>query len=575
MFCHLHVHNEFSVLDGYGTAEQYAERAAQLGFKYLALTNHGNIDGLLQWQEACEAEGIQPIMGCEAYIVKDALVKEKGEKRYHITLLIKNQKGFRNLNKLLTYANLEGFYHRPRIDYKTLLKHIDGLFVLTGCCDSFLNDPAGGEKFFKKLIRKISRGNIALEIMPHDMDIQRKHNERCFELQLQTGVPMVATNDCHYVKPSDWEVQEVLLAIQSRAKWSDPDRWRFGIKNLHLRSYKQMKRAFEKYHRLNEQEVEYALRNTVNVAKKCCGFRIKRSKVRLPNVDIPKKYRNENDYLYHLCDGSKVPLEEEGEWPFEYWQRFQDELELIKEKRFARYFLIVKDLLNWCDREGVMYGPGRGSVGGSLVAYLLGITAVDPIQFGTIFDRFINKDRIDYPDIDLDFEDTKRDRVRFYLEEKYGVDRVVGIGTVLRMKTRNAIRDVARVFEVDRFEVDAVSKAIDLLSFKQAKESFEMIDEATDEVIVKFKRKYPHVFDFARRLEGQVRAYGQHAAALVLSPVALSKGSKGHLVRRKDNLLINWDMWDAEKLGLLKIDILGLNTLTVLNETRRLVNEES
>ncbi|MCK5138869.1 MAG: DNA polymerase III subunit alpha [Thermodesulfovibrionia bacterium] len=580
MFCHLHIHNEFSVLDGFGTAEQYAKRASQMGFKYLALTNHGNIDGLIQWQEACEKYSVEPVMGCEMYIVKDARVREKGSKSYHITLLIKNQSGFRNINKLLTYANLEGFYYRPRIDYKTLLNHLDGLFVMTGCASSFLNDEyfEDATNFLRKLIRKVDRGNIALEIMPHDMKEQQEHNEKCFEFHLQTGIPLVATNDCHYIHSRDWEVQEVLLAIQTKALWNDPKRFKFKIKNLHLRSHKQMLRAFEKHSRLSKQEIDYALRNTINVAKKCCKFRIRKSKVRLPQIAIPDGI-DEAQALLNMCvDGRK------GKKLFKkkYAERMIEELKLINDKGFTRYFLIVKDWLDWCKKEGIMYGPGRGSVGGSLVAYLLDITNVDPMIYGTLFNRFIAEDRVDFPDIDLDFEDIKGDMVRGYLENKYGAGKVVGITTAMRMKMRNSIRDVARVFEISNVEVAEVSKAIDKLSFRQAKESFETIDkvlaerhvDGTTDAIKRFDKYHPDIFKYARKLEGQVRGYGQHAAGLILSPVDLMRGSKGNLVRRKDNLLINWDMKDVEKLGLLKIDKLNLNTLTVLSEAKKLIGDK-
>ena len=569
-FAHLHVHNEYSVLDGLGTAKQYAERASQMGFKYLGLSNHGNIDGLLQWQEACEEQGIQPVLGCEMYVVDDALVKEKGDKRNHITLFVKNKKGFKNLCVLLNYANLEGFYYNPRIDWKLLYKHLGGLVALTGCVDSVLQSPSvRGLKVLRELAH-ILQGDLYFEVMPHNVLLQKQLNETIRHLQHDYAVELVATNDCHYVLSSDYKVQEVLLAIQRKAKWTDKDRFRFKIKNLHLRSEKQMRAAFEKQAILSSSEISQALANSIEVAKKCSKFRIEKKVVSLPKISVPDGW-GEDEYLWQLCQDG---LKSKGYKGAKYKDRLKEEMALIVKKGFVRYFLIVDDLINYCKKNNIMVGPGRGSVGGSLIADLIGITTgVDPLKYDLLFSRFIAEDRGDYPDIDLDFEDTKRDQVRSYLEDKYGESRVVGITTALRMKTRNALRDVSRVFEVPSIEVSVMSKAIASAAFRQGvDESIESVSETREGE--RFKRKYPQVIEYAKALEGQVRAYGQHAAAIVLSPVDLTRGTRGHLVQRKNNLLINWDMHDAEKLGFLKIDILGLNTLTVLNEVKRLVGGE-
>jgi DNA polymerase-3 subunit alpha len=578
-FSHLHIHNEYSLLDGFGTAEAYAERAKKLGFKYLALTNHGNIDGALQWQEACIKNDIIPILGCEMYIVKDVAIKERGYS--HIILLVKNKEGFRNLNRLLTYANLEGFYYKPRIDYKVLEKYLKGLVVLSGCMASLiLND----KKAFLKIAKKAE--NVYLEMMPHDIENQRKLNKEIIKINKKYSYPIVATNDCHYIKSSDRSTQELLLAIQTKAAWDDKNRFKLGIDGLYLKTVKEMKKAFIKqgfFKASDVKEIEAILANTESVVKLCGDFRIEKKKPALPYIE-DKKTTNKQEMkeIQLLCKkGYKEIFNGKLNEDKKYYARFKKEFDLIKSKEFGRYYLIVKDFLRYCDKVDIMYGPGRGSVAGSLIAYLMGITAVDPIKHSLLFERFIAEDRIDYPDIDIDIEHNRREDARRYLENKYGANRVVGITTALRLKPRGAIKDSARVFGVSDKEVNDLSRALNYIFFKQAKESFKVIDEALkshrvnekmNEVKMFFKY-HPHIIKEARKLEGQVRAYGQHPAGLVLSPVDLTKSSRGHIVKRKNNLLLNWDMDEAEKLGFLKLDVLALDTLTILGDTKRLIKK--
>ncbi|MBU2249667.1 MAG: DNA polymerase III subunit alpha, partial [Gammaproteobacteria bacterium] len=562
-FAHLHVHNEYSQLDGMGTATQYAERAKELGFESLALTNHGNVDGLIQFQRACDKVGVNPIAGCELYVVPDRHRKEKGEKRGHATVLVKNHAGFENLMQMLTVANLEGFYYKPRVDYETMLKHLEGLVLLTGCSDSFLfsHKPDNGklDDMFLDLIRK---EDTYVEIMPHDIEQER----RVVEWWLKNGVspvPFVATNDCHYVMEDDWESQEVLLAMQRKAKWSDKDRWRFNIKGLHLRSAEEMFQAFRAQGILDNWQIRDAMERTVEVAEKCAGFRIEKQRMFLPT---PPDYvgKDANEELWRLCEVAC-----EGR-PEAYWDRLNEEMDLIEGKGFSRYFLIVYELANWCRRNDVMVGPGRGSVGGSLMAYLLGITTVDPLRFDLLFSRFISQDRIDYPDIDLDFEDRKRHLVIQHLEDLYGRNNVANIATFLRMKAKMVVRDVARVFEIPLKDVDEFAKSIEdgdahdtdrISRFVKSKEGRG------------FARKYPDVVRHASRLEGQVRGYGTHAAGIIVSGEDLRGGTKCNLISPSGNVSINWEMGDSEYMGLMKLDILGLNTLSVLSECRRLILE--
>jgi len=566
-FCHLHVHNEYSQLDGVGTADEYAKRAKELGHKYIALTNHGNVDGLIKWQKQNKEHNVIPISGCEIYLVPDATVRKKGEKRYHSTILVKNQIGWKNLLKILTYANLQGFYYRPRVDYNFLLDHIEGLVVLSGCVDSFLTSEEG-EKFFWKLDEAI-REDLYLEVMPHHIKSQYEINRICKKLHEEYNIPLVATNDCHYVDRNQWKLQEVLLAIQKKQKWTDKDRWRFGIKGLYLRSANEMQRMFEKQQIFDDKQIQSAIDMTIEIAEKCSSFEIRKIPVHLPfprNIDLKElKSEDENELLWNLCQTNY-----RDNWNSVYENRLREEFSLIKEKNFTRYFIIVYELVKWCDENNIMIGPNRGSVGGSLIAYLLGITTIDPIENNLLFSRFISEDRIDYPDIDIDFEKDKRHLVIEHLEELYGKNNVAGVSNFLTMKGRSAIRDVARVFDIPLKEVDGFAKVIE-----EGKEKglIERAIEATDEG-KKFQKKYPDVVSYAKQLEGQVRGYGRHAAAIVLSSDSLTEGGQCNLRYGRDTVVTNWEKDDAEYVGLLKLDILGLDMLSILNMTKDLTKDK-
>lgn len=453
-FTHLHVHNEFSFLDGLGSAEEYVNKAKELEFGHLALTNHGNVDGCIKFQNVCEAAGIVPIIGCELYVVKDLKIKEKGEKRRHLTVFVKSELGWRNLLRMLTIANLEGHYYRPRVDPKTILDNSDGLVFSTACAVSVLIDD-WGQSFVKELA--VNR-NVFLEIMPHKMKEQSYINELCLDFSKKHKIKIVATNDCHYINDGDEKTHEVLLAVQSKKKWNDPARWKFSIDGLFLRSKNEMIRSFRSQNELSSKIYFEALDNTQLIVDLCKDFRIPRLKVELPIVPGFPKEKTDEEILRELCANglAKKGLDKKDN----YKERMDEELDLIIGLGFARYFLIVWELIDWCKKNDIMVGPGRGSVGGSLVAYLLGITMVDPIEHGLIFARFISPARIDLPDIDMDFEDVKRPLIFKHLQDLYGVNSVAGASTFSTMKGRGALHDVSRVFDVPLVEVNKASKAI-------------------------------------------------------------------------------------------------------------------
>lgn len=573
-FTHLHVHSEYSQLDGHGNPEAYAKRAKALGMSAIAITDHANIDGAIQWQKACARHGIDPIIGCELYVVPDAKVKAKGDKRGHMTVLVEDVHGYHCLLRLLSKAYVDGYYYRPRIGFDDILGESDydlhGLCFLTGCCESFINLP-GGEEFLWAL--GALEHDLVFEVMPTNIPHQKEHNKNVLRLAQEMKAPVVATADCHYVLKQHAQTQEVMLAIQRKAKWNDANRWTFT--SSHLRSFREMCVAFDEQGVLTRRQYLSALAYTNEVARWCSGFRIPKLDIELPKTRYEKQWEhlNADEILEELCDEGKRRLfPDTGVMPSRYQERYNLEMELIQRKGFSRYFLIVKEIVDWCKGEGIMVGPGRGSVGGSLLALLLGITqGVDPIRYGLLFERFISEDRLDYPDIDLDFENIKCDQVRQHLEEEYGTTHVAGISTFLRLKSKASVRDVGRVFDLPPKEVDTFAKAINPKEHDE-----DIIASAGNELPEgqKFKAQYPKEFDLMVTLEGTIRTAGQHPAGLIVSGTDLMCSDRCHLLKRKDKFVINWDMGDSEYAGLMKIDILKLDTLTVLQEARRLLKRQ-
>lgn len=572
-FVHLHVHDQFSVLDGVGTCNSYVSKAKELGFKHLALTNHANIDGLIKFQKCCVENDIKPILGCELYIVHDLKVKEDKEKRGHILVLVKDAVGWNNLTKMLSIANIDGFYKRPRVDYQTVLTHSDGLIFATACASSFIYNDCG-ENFLENLLAKTN--DVYLELMPINYEGQKKHNKKIIRLKSKfPQLKFIATNDCHYPNEKDYELQEMLLAIQTKVKWNDPKRWRFETTDLFMKSRQEMFDSFVKSHKyIDTQIIEEALNNTLEVAEKC-NFLIERSKVFFPSiVDDARKYVE--DYciknLQLRVVGNKA----------EYRKRLYDELNILDKMGFLQYFVIIQDIVLWCKKNNVLVGPGRGSVGGSVIAYLMDITSVDPIIHNLLFERFISPDRVDLPDIDVDFEDTKRKSVRAYLENKYGLYNVASVSTFLQMKTKMVFRDICRVKDVPLSLVNNVSKGIDDLKDVEygsdQREGGQLVSDlskAMDSVKegLMIRRDYPEIESMCNRLNGQVRGIGKHAAAAIITKDDLRDSDRCNLIKRDDVISINWDKRDAEYVGMLKVDILGLSNLSIMHYVKDLVKE--
>ena len=570
-FCHLHLHSEKSTLDGYGSSVKYIARAKELGFNYIACTDHGNINGLLQWQKECDKQGISPVLGTEAYIVPDRHVKQK-EKRGHISLLIKNETGYKTLCFILTQANLTGFYHKPRIDYNLLLNNdLSGLIIMTACAGSFLNLP-GSEEFLSQLYNKYP-DNIYFEIMPHNIPVQHLIHNKIKTLSKKfPKIPLCATNDCHWINPDEWETQEMLLAINSNASWNDPKRWKFGFKGLHLRTAQEMLDAFKKQNDWPEDIIKQAMTNTIKIARQCFKFRIPKQEISLPKSPLAINVKNEATLLDSICKEGYEKIFGNNDWPQEYKDRYLEEFKLLKKKKFERYFLIVYDVINWARENNITVGPGRGSVGGSLIAFLMNITEVDPIKFKLSFSRFISEERQDYPDIDVDFEKRYRDKVVKYLETTYGEYNTCGISTDTKMQGRGAIRDVCRVMNIPTKEVSSFANSIWQKEHVEGSVIQSSIDNTKEGK--QFAKKYPDAVRLILKMEGQIRGNGAHAAAVVISKEDLRQSNKCVLVKRNNRIICNWNMQDSEYAGLMKLDVLGLSTLSVLSETKRLINKK-
>jgi len=566
-FAHLHVHSEFSQLDGLSNVDQYAERAKGMGFKYLACTDHGNIDALIKFQKACEKNEINPVLGCELYVAEDPekSIQEKSKLRGHMQVHVKSQKGFKNLCTMLSYANQEGFYYKPLVSYDMILKNCSGLIFSTACLISFARVLPNGKKFFSDLYDSVGKRNLYCEIMPHKIKPQQPWNRKVIRMAKRFGLKTYASNDCHYVKRTDATAQEVLLAIQRKAKWADSDRFKFTLKTFHMKSANEMKRGLLEF---NQYKKEYLL-NTLEVAEKCCKYRIPKLDIDLPPVPgIPK---DEKRFFKKLCyKGFEKIFNKSIKSDKVYFHRFKEEFELITKKKFERYFLMVWELINWCNENKILVGPGRGSVGGSLIAYLIGITKVDPILHDLIFSRFIKEDRIDYPDIDVDFEYSKRHLVRQHLETLYGEDKIAGVSSFNRMKAKAVLKDVGRVFGVPWQETDVFTKLVeDNDEHTGIQDAIAIYKECRE-----YAERYPRVIKLAKKLEGTVRGYSQHAAALVLSNDPISTSGRCNLILNKDQeTVVNWEKEDTEYVGLMKLDALALKLLSVLSETMRLVKQ--
>jgi DNA polymerase-3 subunit alpha len=578
-FIHLHNHSEFSILDGAAKTADLVEAAYQNKMPAVALTDHGNIFGAVTFFKQAKARGIRPILGCEAYVAPRSLSEKKDHgsdpHHFHLLLLVKNEKGYRNLCLLLSKAYREGFYYRPRIDKELLSGHAEGLIGLSSCLKGevsyFLEREMGeaAEKAALEYSSILGRGDFYLELQDHGLAPQQAINPRLVEMAKKLDLPLVATNDIHYLRKEDAESHDVLLCIQTNKKVSDQDRIRFGSSEFYFKSGAEMAELFH--------DVPEAILNTTHIAAQC-NFDFPSGSYFLPQFTPPDGISLE-DYLAHVAkEGFKMreqALEarrERGEVahsPEDYEDRLERELKLVNKMGFEGYFLVVWDLIHMAKSRGIPVGPGRGSAAGSFLAYCLGITDIDPLEYDLLFERFLNPERISLPDIDIDFCGRRREEVIDYVTKKYGQDNVSQIITFGTMAARAAIRDVGRVLEVPLPEVDRIAKMIPPVgpeaTIEGALEKVPQLRDLRDK-----NAKIAQLLAIARKLEGQVRHPSIHAAGIVITPrpliefMPLYQSAKGEVTSQ-------FPMQDIEAIGLLKMDLLGLRNLTVIQDAAGLV----
>ncbi|MDD5009344.1 MAG: DNA polymerase III subunit alpha [Syntrophorhabdaceae bacterium] len=578
-FVHLHLHTQYSLLDGAIRFDRLFDLAKQYRMKACSITDHGNMFGAVDFYFTAQEAGIKPIIGCEAYLAPKSRFDQKRTKgednAYHIVLLAMNQEGYGNLLKLTSLGHLEGFYYVPRIDKELLRSHSSGLICLTACIKGeipnlILKDD---ERSLGKTIeeyREMFGERLFFELQDNGLVEQKKINERLIDLSKHYGIPIVATNDCHYLKKEDARAHELLLCIQTGKTINDKTRMSFSTDQFYFKSPEELELAFSRY--------PEALSNTVKIAE-MCNLTIETGTYHFPEFTPPGSL-GLNEYFEKLCtEGFNKKMEQihsphrtPGENSLEkYRQRFLYELEVIKKTGFAGYFLIVSDFINYAKENGIPVGPGRGSAAGSLIAYCLGITDIDPIKYDLIFERFLNPERISMPDIDVDFCKKGRDDVIRYVTDKYGKDNVAQIITFGTMQSKAAVRDVGRALGMPYAEVDKIAKLI--VSTDSGIEKAIREEPQIKELYQKDDR-VKELLDNAMVLEGLARHASTHAAGIVISNKHLTEYLP--LYRgQHDETVTQYDMRIIEKIGLIKIDFLGLETLTLIDSVIKLLHAEN
>lgn len=573
-FVHLHNHTEYSLLDGLSKIKNMVDYVKEAGMKSIAITDHGNMYGTIKFYKTCLEAGIKPIIGCEIYVAKRSLRDKEAEhdKDYnHLILLAENETGYKNLMKIVTVANLEGFYYKPRTDLELLAKYHEGLICLSACVNGYVSEPImrDNEKLAEERAIKLAEifgpDNFYLELQKHlNVPPQENVNKKLLKLSKKLGIPVVATNDNHYTKKDDAEAQEILLCVQMQSTINDKNRKLSMIDSpdFYIKSAEEMEKLFE--------DIPEAIENAVKIGERC-NVSIQLGKWIMPIFDVPKG-KTAAEHLKQLVDeGLKARYPEVTR---EIRERIDYELSIITGKKYETYFLVVSDFVNWASTRGIMVGPGRGSAAGSVVSYALRITDVDPFFFKLPFERFLNPDRPSAPDIDLDFADTRRDEVIAYVTEKYGREKVAQIITFGTMEARGSVRDVGRALGMPYAAPDRISKMIPPGWQGHAMTLDGALSQSPD-----LKRAYDSepetkkLLDLSKKLEGVSRHASIHAAGVVIADrpltdyVPLQKESNG------EKIVTQYDMYNIgeDGVGLLKMDFLGLRNLTIIEETIKFI----
>lgn len=566
MFVHLHVHSEYSLLDGSCRIKELIKRTKELGMNSIAITDHGVMYGAIDFYKEAVSYGVKPIIGCEIYVSPRSLYdKEYGidNLNYHLILLCKNMTGYENLMKIVSKASIDGFYYKPRVDHQYLKEHSEGLIALSSCLGGEIPSYLLSDEYEKAKETAIfynsifGTGNFYLELQYHGLSQQEKVNAELIKLSKELNIPLVATNDVHYLNKEDHLAHEVLLCIQTGKNMDDADRMSFPTDQFYLKSPDEMYEMFS--------YCKEALENTVKIAD-MCNLEFEFNKTKLPKYEVPDGMKSD-EYLRKLCiDGLYKRYPNPSD---EVIERLNYELSVIEKMGYVDYFLIVWDFIKFARDNGIMTGPGRGSAAGSLVAYCLGITKIDPIKYNLLFERFLNPERVSMPDIDSDFCYERRQEVIDYVVKKYGENRVAQIITFGTMAARAAIRDVGRALNFPYAEVDAIAKMIPFELGMTIDKAIELNPELKDKY--ENDEKIRRLIDISRSLEGLPRHASTHAAGVVISSEPLVKYVP--LQKNEGSIVTQFTMTTLEELGLLKMDFLGLRTLTVIRDTLNIIKE--
>jgi DNA polymerase-3 subunit alpha len=575
-FVHLHCHTDYSLLDGACDIKKLMSIAQRQQMPAIAMTDHGNLFGAVEFYNEAAAAGIHPVIGCEVYVSQQGhKVRSETDRYNHLVLLAETQEGYKNLINLVSTGCLEGFYYKPRIDKGLLARHSKGLIALSACLRGDINETLLADKYEEgrrlanEYVDLFGKNNFFLELQDHGLDQDKIVMPQIRRMAQDTGIPLVVTNDAHYLAHDDVRAHEILLCIQTGKTMSDPNRMRFSTPDFYVKSRAEMMKLFG--------EVEHALDITWDIAQRC-HVKLEKVKDPFPRFDVPEAHTLDSYFAYVAREGFEKrrprleALRQQGRLKHdlsEYVDRLEFEIRMIQQMQFPGYLLIVWDFIRFSRQQGIAVGPGRGSAAGSLVAYAMEITDIDPLAYGLIFERFLNPERISMPDIDIDFCTNRRGEVIQYVTQKYGREQVAQIITFGTLAAKAAIKDVGRVLDLSFAEVDRISKLVPKqlnIKLDQAVEDPELKAVAAREPRVR------EVLDISLRLEGTVRNAGMHAAGVVISSVPLREIVPLY-VTNKQEIVTQYDMLGLEKLGLLKMDFLGLTTLTIIENALKLIKK--
>jgi DNA polymerase III subunit alpha len=575
-FVHLHCHTDYSLLDGACDIKRLMKVVERQNMPAVAMTDHGNLFGAVEFYNEAHAHGIHPVIGCEVYVSQQGhKVRSETDRYNHLVLLCESQEGYKNLIKLVSTGYLEGFYRKPRVDKDLLAQHSKGLIAMSACLRGDINESLMAEKYAdgKRLAYTYAdmfgKNNFYLEMQDHGLDQDKIVIPQVSRLAIETGIPLVVTNDAHYLTSRDVRAHEILLCIQTGKTMSDPNRMRFSTPDFFVKSRDEMMKVFS--------DVEHALDITWDIAQRC-QVKLEKVKDPFPKFDVPEGHTADTYFAWVARNGFEKrrghleALRKQGRLKHdipEYIERLELEIQMIQQMKFSGYFLIVWDFIRYAKSKGIPVGPGRGSAAGSLVGYAMEITDIDPLEYGLLFERFLNPERVSMPDIDIDFCTKGRGEVIQYVTEKYGREQVAQIITFGTLATKSAIKDVGRVLDMTFADVDRISKLVPKqlnISLKEAIADPDLREAAAKDSRIK------EVLEVSLELEGMTRNAGMHAAGVVISSVPLQELVPLY-VTNKNEIVTQYEMVGLEKLGLLKMDFLGLTTLTIIDEALKLIEK--